>query len=668
MELSLPESVRRALAELEKNGFESYAVGGCVRDCLLRREPQDWDLCTAARPEETAAVFAGERILPTGVRHGTVTLLTETGPLEITTFRRDGDYTDGRHPDRVDFVDGVREDLSRRDFTINAMAYSPLRGLRDEFGGQEDLQRGLIRCVGDPDERFREDALRVLRALRFAARYGFEIEDSAAAAIRRGCGLLKNVSRERIFSELRGILCGAGAGEMLLSFPEVFFAVLPEMEPMLGLDQRMPDRHLWDVWGHTARAVAAAPPESILRLTMFFHDSGKPAVFDPDPDTGRGRFYGHAIAGAALADRALRSLRCDNHTRETVVALVGSHSMHTGHRKSDLRRLLSRLGERDFRRLLQVRRADALAHAPGARDALLALADEDERLLGEILSEGGPLRVTELDAGGGDLAALGFSGPVLGQTLRRLLDEVLDGALPNDREALLSRAQEMKTNDISPEGGKNMNESIKVTWLGHSCFQLTWGDYSLVTDPFSDGSVPGYAPLRLRASAVFCSHGHRDHGAADLVELDGSRAPEGFSVEEVECPHDHHKGLFRGMNTIRVFHFGDLRVVHMGDVGCPLPEESLRPLRGCDLLLIPVGGHFTINGAEAYGLWQEISPRAVVPMHYFDKAASRGYGVLSGPEVFLSNFTEETIRRLEDNSFILTSDAPSGVVVPAYIG
>ena len=661
MELALPESVRWALSELEKNGYESYAVGGCVRDSLLGRVPQDWDLCTAARPEETMACFPGARTIPTGLRHGTVTLLTDEGPLEITTFRRDGDYSDGRHPDRVDFVSAVREDLRRRDFTINAMAWSPLRGLRDEFGGQEDLRRGLIRCVGDPDERFREDALRILRALRFAARYGYAIEENTARALRRGREGLKNVSRERIFSELKGILRGDGAGEMLTAFPEVFFTVLPELAPMLGLDQKMPDRHDRDVWGHTARAVDAIPAEDILRLTMLFHDISKPAVFSIDPVTGRGRFYGHAAAGAVLADRALRSLRCDNDTREAVVTLVGCHSMPGGHGKSDLRRLLSRLGEENFRRLLLVRRADALAHAPAAQAELLARAEADERTFREILAEGGPLRVSELSVGGGELRSLGFAGPAIGRALRELLEEVLSGTLPNEKAALLRRAAEMQSKNPSI-GGNTMNESVKVTWLGHSCFQLTWGDFSLVTDPYADGKVPGFPPLRVTASAVYCSHSHPDHNAAELVTIDGKAAPEGFSVEEIPCPHDHHGGKFRGMNTIRVFHFGDLRIVHMGDVGCPLPEESLRALRGCDLLLIPVGGHFTINGAEAYALWQEIAPKAVVPMHYRCQKPAFGFSVIGGAEGFLDNFPAGTLQELETNSFTLTHEGPAGVL------
>ena len=338
--MRLPEDAARALKKLESAGWESYAVGGCVRDSLLGIEPHDWDLCTAAPPEAMKKVFAGERVIETGLKHGTLTLLAPSGPLEITTFRTESGYSDCRHPDRVSFVRDIHADLARRDFTVNAMAYSPVRGLRDDFGGREDLRNGVLRCVGDPGERFREDALRILRALRFAARFGLTIEEKTAAALRENRELLRNISPERIFSELKGVLCARGAGEMLLAFPEVFFVILPELAPMRGFDTRRPQNHCWDVWGHTAHAVDAIAPESVLRLTMLFHDSGKPETFRYDAQAGFGRFPGHPAVSARIADAALRSLRCDNAARERVVTLVENHEMRTGHGKKDLRRPL----------------------------------------------------------------------------------------------------------------------------------------------------------------------------------------------------------------------------------------------------------------------------------------------------------------------------------------
>ena len=447
--MRLPEDAARALEKLESAGWESYAVGGCVRDSLLGIEPHDWDLCTAAPPEAMKKVFAGERVIETGLKHGTLTLLAPSGPLEITTFRTESGYSDCRHPDRVSFVRDIHADLARRDFTVNAMAYSPVRGLRDDFGGREDLRNGVLRCVGDPGERFREDALRILRALRFAARFGLTIEEETAAALRENRELLHNISPERIFSELKGILCARGAGEMLLAFPEVFFVILPELAPMRGFDTRRPQNHCWDVWGHTAHAVDAIAPESVLRLTMLFHDSGKPETFRYDAQAGFGRFPGHPAVSARIADAALRALRCDNAARERVVTLVENHEMRTGHGKKDLRRLLAKIGEKNMHDLLLVRRADAAAHAPEAAARLTALADEDERILHEITAERGCLHVKDLAVSGNDLLALGLKpGAAVGETLSRLLDLVLDEEVPNEKGALLAAARkEMQTHE-----------------------------------------------------------------------------------------------------------------------------------------------------------------------------------------------------------------------------
>ena len=388
-------------------------------------------------------------MIETGLKHGTLTLLAPSGPIEITTFRSESGYSDCRHPDRVSFVRNIHADLARRDFTVNAMAYSPARGMRDDFGGQEDLKNGVLRCVGDPGERFREDALRILRALRFAARFGLTIEEKTAAALRENRELLAHISPERIFSELKGILCARGAGEMLLSFPEVFFVFLPELAPMRGFDTRRPQNHCWDVWDHTAHAVDAIAAEPVLRLAALFHDSGKPETFQYDAQAGHGRFPGHPAAGARIADAALRALRCDNATRERVLILVENHEMRTGHGKKDLRRLLAKIGEENMRDLLRMRRADAAAHAPEAAARLAALADEDERLLNEIAAEHGCLCVKDLAVIGNDLLALGLKpGPAVGETLSRLLDLVLDEAIPNEKEALLAAARkEMQTHE-----------------------------------------------------------------------------------------------------------------------------------------------------------------------------------------------------------------------------
>lgn len=440
MEIPVPEYVARILDALEDAGAESYAVGGCVRDALLGREPHDWDVCTAATPDRVEAVFAGRRVLETGLKHGTVTVLTEGGSVEITTFRRESAYSDGRHPDAVTFVPRVEEDLGRRDFTVNAMAYSPRRGLRDDYGGQADLAAGILRCVGDPDARFREDALRILRAMRFAARYGFTVEADTARAMAENRALLKNVSPERCFTELKGILCAPAPGAVLLAFPQVIFAVLPPLAPMLGFDQHVP-AHLWDVWGHTCRAVDAVEPDPILRLAMLFHDCGKPAVFTLDPETGRGHFHGHPAVGAEMADSMLRSLRCDTATREAVVTLVRHHDDRQDGSPRAVRRLLSKIGAENMRRLHSVRLADAEAHAPEIRERMLARAEEDQAVARTLLEREGVLTVSALAIGGRELAALGMApGPEMGRLLRALLEEVINETLPNTAEALTDRA------------------------------------------------------------------------------------------------------------------------------------------------------------------------------------------------------------------------------------
>ena len=444
MDVRVPGYAASVIGRLEEAGWETYAVGGCVRDSLLGIEPHDWDLCTAARPEEVEAVFASARVLETGLKHGTVTVLTEGGPLEITTFRTEGAYSDSRHPDSVAFVRSLREDLSRRDFTVNAMAYSPLRGLSDPFGGREDLQNGVLRCVGVPKDRFREDALRILRALRFAARFGMDVEPQTAAALRREREWLRAVSAERVFSELKGILCGAGAGKMLREFPEVFFTVLPELSPMYGFDQHMPQHHPFDVWGHTAAAVDAAEPDPVLRLTMLFHDSGKPETFTLDPETGFGHFYGHPEAGARITERALRALRCDNLTRDTVVTLVRRHDFRANGSRRSVRRLLAEIGEENVRRLYAVILADAAAHTPETGQRMLGRAEELRALAEELLAENAALHTDDLAVRGRDILALGIpAGPRVGDIMKALLNEVLDDALPNEKAALLARAAEL---------------------------------------------------------------------------------------------------------------------------------------------------------------------------------------------------------------------------------
>lgn len=432
----IPAYVRQTLTSLETAGHQAYCVGGCVRDGLLSRVPGDWDVTTSALPEETMAVF-GDRALPTGLKHGTVTVCWPEGRVETTTFRRDGDYTDHRHPARVTFTDSLTEDLSRRDFTVNAMARD-LRGmLYDPFDGQRDLAVRLLRCVGDPTRRFEEDALRILRCLRFSAALGFGIEDDTAAAMVRCRELLREIAPERVREELTKLLCGSYAAETLRRHVEVVGAVLPELLPMVGFDQHN-HHHCYDVWEHTLHALDAAPRTPLLRWTVLFHDMGKPECFALD-ENGVGHMMGHAVVSRRIADGIMERLRFDNDTRHRVGELVEWHD-HRVRTERGVRRMLNRFGEADFRNLLAVQRADNMGQAETYRSRQDDI-DRIEELLDRELERNSCFSLKQLAVNGHDLMALGLSGPAVGRTLQVLLEQVMDDRLPNDRDALLTAAR-----------------------------------------------------------------------------------------------------------------------------------------------------------------------------------------------------------------------------------
>lgn len=440
--ITVPDYALAVVERLESRGYEAYVVGGCVRDSLLGRTPNDWDVCTNALPEDVLRVFRRFHVIKTGLQHGTVTVMSDRQPVEVTTFRIDGNYSDNRHPDAVSFVSRVEEDLARRDFTINAMAYSPTRGLVDAFGGQEDLAAGLIRCVGEPDARFNEDGLRIMRALRFAARFGFAIERETAASVRRNRHLLENVSAERIFKELKGILIGNGVLDMLLAFPEVFSCIIPELAPSVGFDQHTP-YHCYDVWTHSAYAVAAAPADEILRLTMLLHDVGKPACFSMGED-GRGHFYGHPAAGEKLSKNILLRLKSDKATLSTVCTLVRVHDMTMPTTVFGMRRLVGKLGEENVRRLLDVQRADHTAHSDYDHSSGSALIRDAAELLEDVLEMEPAFTVKDLAINGNTLMQLGMKpGPAMKQVLEALLAAVQEEELENTPEALTAKAQKL---------------------------------------------------------------------------------------------------------------------------------------------------------------------------------------------------------------------------------
>lgn len=446
--IAIPKSVEEILHRLHTAGHQGYCVGGCVRDRLLGREPKDYDITTSAKPEEVMALFAPHAI-PTGLQHGTVTVVSEGERVEVTTFRQDGAYTDHRRPDAVTFTASLTEDLSRRDFTINAMAMDLDGQVTDPFGGKADLHRGMLRCVGAPAARFQEDALRIMRALRFAAELSLTVEDGTAAALRRQRELLKEISVERILTELNKLLCAPAVEKVLLTYPEVIGVVLPEILPAVGFDQHN-RHHCYDVYEHSVRAMAALPPEPMLRWTMFLHDLGKPETFSLD-EAGVGHFYGHGRRSAELAHTICRRLRMDRRSSETIEELVRLHDTEIPLTERGVRRMLRRVGEEQLRRLIAVKRGDNLAQHPDYRGRQETLS-QLETLLNMVLSADACFSLKQLAVKGGDLTAIGITGPDIGRTLVRLLDEVVEEHLPNDRGALMAYAEEIRDEERRERG------------------------------------------------------------------------------------------------------------------------------------------------------------------------------------------------------------------------
>ena len=433
----LPPYVQTCIDALEGAGYAAYAVGGCVRDSLLGLVPADYDLCTAALPEQTEAVFANCRLVLAGKKHGTVGVVTGGGVVEITTFRTEGAYLDNRHPEWVEFVSDVAGDLARRDFTVNAMAYSPTRGFADPFGGREDLHNHILRAVGDPETRFREDSLRILRGARFAAKYRLVPEAETEKAMFTLTGLMDNLARERVFDELCKLLLHADRAD-LERFAPIVTAAIPELAPCVGFDQHNP-HHLYDIFEHTARVVEGVPAGLALRWAALLHDVGKPDCFTQE-ENGRGHFYGHPKISAQMADEILRRLKAPTALREEVIFLCDRHMVTLEPDQKQLRRRLSQYGEERTKKLLALQRADLWA--TGTRtEGEISCFDTVEEILNTLLAENRCLKIKDLAVNGHDLMALGLTGRAIGQTLQSLLDAVLDERLPNEKEALLRAAE-----------------------------------------------------------------------------------------------------------------------------------------------------------------------------------------------------------------------------------
>ena len=436
MKFEIPSGAAYILRILHSAGYESWLVGGCVRDLLRGVEPHDWDICTSARPEEVERCFAGHRIIETGLKHGTVTVLEDGNPYEITTYRTEGPYSDSRRPDYVAFVSSLESDLARRDFTMNAIALGLDGSLRDPFGGVEDIKAGLIRCVGEPAHRFREDGLRIMRALRFAAVLGCEIEERTAQAVHENRRMLGHVAAERINVELCKLLVGEKAGDILRQYPDVLCQFWPQLEPLVTLEQHSP-WHCWGGWEHTIRAVEAAPADGILRLTMLLHDIGKPGCKSTD-EKGIDHFYGHPSAGAKLAGQMLRALKFDNKTRERVGILVERHDVQIPCQDRSIRKWMGRLGTETFFQLLEVKRADGMGQDYElVKDRFVEL-EEMKAKAEEIVAQGQCLSLKDLSVNGKDVIAVGVvPGPEVGRVLNKLLEQVMNGDAANQRQELL---------------------------------------------------------------------------------------------------------------------------------------------------------------------------------------------------------------------------------------
>lgn len=438
-----PQNVLNILNILKRNGYEAYAVGGCVRDAVIGREPKDWDIASNAPPAVVKGLF--DRTADTGLKHGTVTVVMGGKAYEVTAFRIDGVYGDGRHPDSVEFTGKLEDDLRRRDFTINAMAWNPERGLVDLFGGVEDIEELRIRAVGDPEERFREDALRMLRAVRFAAQLGFCIEPDTLEGIRKNSGLIRNVSGERIREELTGILTSADPGRItLLRDMGIMELILPEVEACFRTPQNNP-HHIYNAGEHSIRAAAAIESERCLRWAMLLHDTGKAVTRTTDGD-GVDHFYGHQEKSVEIAENILGRLRFDNKSINRILRLIKHHDRDIIPQPKAVARAVSAVGEDIFMDLLKVKRADKSAQNPADAAQGIDYIDGIENIYRELLAQNACLKPGDLAVNGRDLIGLGYhEGREIGRALAILFEKVLEDPALNEKSILLGVAGKLLT-------------------------------------------------------------------------------------------------------------------------------------------------------------------------------------------------------------------------------
>ncbi len=449
VKIALPAAVKDILNRIHQAGYEAYAVGGCVRDCLLGRQPQDWDITTSALPAQVKSLFG--RTIDTGLKHGTVTVMIDRVSYEVTTYRIDGEYEDGRHPKEVSFTASLLEDLKRRDFTINSMAYNEQEGLIDAFDGIGDMERKIIRCVGEARCRFEEDALRMMRAVRFSAQLGYEIEEETARAIKELAPNLKKVSAERIQVELVKLLQSGHPDYLRKAYETGLTAVFfPEFDEAMKTPQHHP-HHCYSVGEHILHSLTYAGPERVLRLTMLFHDIGKPRTRQRDQE-GIDHFHGHSAAGEKMAKQIMKRLRMDNDTIGKVCVLVKYHDLRPEPTKRAVKRAVVKVGPELFDLFLQVQQADLLAQGSYLRKEKQENLDRVKQIYEEILAEGDCLTLKELALTGSDLKEAGMKpGKAMGAVLRGLLEHVLENPEDNQKEVLLKLAEQWKENYLKKD-------------------------------------------------------------------------------------------------------------------------------------------------------------------------------------------------------------------------
>lgn len=435
--MKISEDAEKLINILSDNGCKAYAVGGCVRDYLLGKPEKDIDITTSAKPETVEEILKQNniKVVETGLQHGTVTAVLNGENYEITTFRKDGEYKDNRRPESVSFVDDVKEDLSRRDFTINAMAYNHKEGIVDLFGGKKDIDNKVIRAVGNADLRFKEDALRIMRALRFSATLCFDIEESTKKAIFDNMYLLDNIAKERIFTELKKLLAGDNALQVLDAYKEVIGVVIPELKPAFDCVQNNP-WHIYNVYDHIIHAVDAAPKDEIIRLTMLLHDIGKPSVKTTD-EKGIDHFKFHAPVGADIAKKVLKRFKVSNEVYDKVITLIRYHQGVENVDDIRVKRWLAKIGADYTKALFKVRISDLYAHNPGKIGYELKKLNELLIELDEIVAAGEAFKISDLAVNGNDLIALGYKGKEIGEKLNEILMLVVDDRLNNTKEDIV---------------------------------------------------------------------------------------------------------------------------------------------------------------------------------------------------------------------------------------